>query len=51
MTESINRNGIAGFSPWGREDGVVDLENFPETLLKLFNSENFGKLASQVAPE
>ena len=32
-----------------REDIVQGLENFPETLLKLFNGENFGKLVLQVA--
>ena len=32
-----------------REDVVVGLENFPETLLKLFNGENFGKLVLEVA--
>ena len=34
-----------------REDVVDGLENFPETLLKLFNGENFGKLVLQVAKE
>ncbi|MHB1200411.1 MAG: NADP-dependent oxidoreductase, partial [Polaromonas sp.] len=34
-----------------REDVVVGLETFPETLLKLFNGENFGKLVLQVAQE
>jgi NADPH-dependent curcumin reductase CurA len=34
-----------------REDVVVGLENFPETLLKLFNGENFGKLVLQVAAQ
>ena len=34
-----------------REDVVQGLENFPETLLKLFNGENFGKLVLQVAKE
>ncbi|MEO6362332.1 MAG: NADP-dependent oxidoreductase [Caldimonas sp.] len=33
-----------------REDVVVGLETFPETLLKLFRGENFGKLVLQVAP-
>ena len=33
-----------------REDVVVGLDTFPETLLKLFNGENFGKLVLQVAP-
>ena len=33
-----------------REDIVAGLDNFPEALLKLFNSENFGKLVLQVAP-
>ncbi len=32
-----------------KEDVVVGLETFPETLLKLFNGENFGKLVLQVA--
>ena len=32
-----------------REDVVVGLEHFPETLLKLFNGENFGKLVLEVA--
>ncbi len=34
-----------------REDVVDGLENFPETLLKLFNGENFGKLVLQVAKD
>ena len=34
-----------------KEDVVDGLENFPETLLKLFNGENFGKLVLQVAKE
>jgi NADPH-dependent curcumin reductase CurA len=28
---------------------VVGLQTFPETLLKLFNGENFGKLVLEVA--
>ena len=32
-----------------REDIVDGLETFPETLLKLFNGENFGKLVLRVA--
>ena len=32
-----------------KEDVVVGLDNFPETLLKLFSGENFGKLVLQVA--
>jgi NADPH-dependent curcumin reductase CurA len=32
-----------------REDVVTGLETFPETLLKLFRGENFGKLVLQVA--
>ncbi|HML09109.1 MAG TPA: NADP-dependent oxidoreductase [Xanthobacteraceae bacterium] len=32
-----------------REDIVDDLETFPETLLKLFSGENFGKLVLRVA--
>ena len=34
-----------------REDVVVGIDKFPETLLKLFNGENFGKLVLQVAEE
>jgi NADPH-dependent curcumin reductase CurA len=33
----------------GREDVVVGIETFPESLLKLFRGENFGKLVLQVA--
>ena len=32
-----------------KEDIVEGLENFPETLLKLFSGENFGKLVLKVA--
>ena len=32
-----------------REDVVTGLDTFPETLLKLFRGENFGKLVLQVA--
>ncbi len=32
-----------------KEDIVTGLDTFPETLLKLFNGENFGKLVLQVA--
>ncbi len=32
-----------------KEDVVQGLENFPETLIKLFTGENFGKLVLQVA--
>ena len=32
-----------------KEDVVVGLQTFPETLLKLFNGENFGKLVLQFA--
>ncbi len=32
-----------------KEDVVKGLDTFPETLLKLFNGENFGKLVLQVA--
>ena len=32
-----------------REDVVQGLENFPATLLKLFNGENFGKLVLEIA--
>ncbi len=34
-----------------KEDVVDGIENFPETLLKLFNGENFGKLVLRVAKE
>jgi NADPH-dependent curcumin reductase len=34
-----------------REDIVRGLETFPETLLKLFKGENFGKLMIQVTDE
>jgi NADPH-dependent curcumin reductase CurA len=32
-----------------KEDVVVGLNTFPDTLLKLFKGENFGKLVLQVA--
>jgi NADPH-dependent curcumin reductase CurA len=44
---------MAGYLKDGRmkskEDIVRGLDTFPETLLKLFNGENFGKLVLQVA--
>jgi len=44
---------LAGYLKGGRmksrEDVVRGLETFPETLLKLFRGENFGKLVLQVA--
>ena len=44
---------LAGHLKAGRmkskEDVVEGLDTFPETLLKLFNGENFGKLVLQVA--
>ncbi|MDP9043376.1 MAG: NADP-dependent oxidoreductase [Pseudomonadota bacterium] len=44
---------LAGYLKDGRmkskEDVVVGLQTFPETLLKLFNGENFGKLVLQIA--
>jgi NADPH-dependent curcumin reductase len=44
---------LAGYLKDGRmksrEDVVKGLETFPETLLKLFRGENFGKLVLQVA--
>jgi NADPH-dependent curcumin reductase len=44
---------MAGYLKDGRmkskEDVVKGLDTFPETLLKLFNGENFGKLVLQVA--
>jgi NADPH-dependent curcumin reductase CurA len=44
---------IAGWIAAGklksREDIVEGLETFPETLLKLFSGENFGKLVLKIA--
>ena len=44
---------LAGYLKDGRmksrEDVVAGLETFPETLLRLFRGENFGKLVLQVA--
>ncbi|HKW82450.1 MAG TPA: NADP-dependent oxidoreductase [Burkholderiaceae bacterium] len=44
---------LAGYLKDGRmhskEDIVAGIDTFPETLLKLFNGENFGKLVLQVA--
>ena len=44
---------MAGYLKDGRmkskEDIVVGLNTFPDTLLKLFNGENFGKLVLEVA--
>ena len=34
-----------------KEDVVIGLDTFPESLLKLFNDENFGTLVLQVASE
>ena len=34
-----------------KEDVVVGLKTFPETLLKLFNGQNFGKLVLEVAKD
>ena len=46
---------MAGYLKDGRmkskEDVVVGINTFPETLLKLFNGENFGKLVLQVAAD
>lgn len=48
---------IAAISGWlkegyvSKEDIVDGLETFPETLLKLFSGENFGKLVLRVARE
>jgi NADPH-dependent curcumin reductase CurA len=46
---------LAGYLREGRmtsrEDIVVGIETFPETLLKLFQGENFGKLVLQVAED
>jgi NADPH-dependent curcumin reductase CurA len=50
--------GIRALAGWlaegklkAREDVVEGLENFPETFLKLFRGENFGKLVIKVAEE
>lgn len=32
-----------------REDVIAGIETFPETMLKLFRGENFGKLVIKVA--
>ena len=46
---------LAGYLKSGqmksKEDVVVGLDTFPETLTKLFTGENFGKLVLQVASE
>jgi len=46
---------LAGYLKDGRmkskEDIVSGIDTFPQTLLKLFNGENFGKLVLQVASE
>jgi NADPH-dependent curcumin reductase len=46
---------LAGYLKDGRmksrEDVVVGLDTFPESLVKLFTGENFGKLVLQVASE
>ena len=46
---------MAGYIRDGRmkskEDVVAGLQTFPETLLKLFNGENFGKLVLEVAKD
>lgn len=46
---------MAGYLKQGKmkskEDVVDGIANFPETLLKLFNGENFGKLVLRVAKE
>jgi len=46
---------MAGYLQDGRmkskEDVITGLENFPDTLLKLFNGENFGKLVLEVAKD
>ena len=45
---------LAGYLKDGRmkskEDVAVGINTFPETLMKLFNGDNFGKLVLQVAP-
>ncbi|GAA4016877.1 NADP-dependent oxidoreductase [Actimicrobium antarcticum] len=50
--------GVAAMAQWmqegtfkTREDIVVGIEKFPQTLLMLFNGGNFGKLVLQVAEE
>jgi NADPH-dependent curcumin reductase CurA len=46
---------MAGYLKDGRmkskEDVVVGLNTFPETLINLFNGSNFGKLVLQVAED
>jgi NADPH-dependent curcumin reductase CurA len=50
--------GVKAMSGWlaegklkAREDIVDGLETFPETLLKLYRGENFGKLVIKVADD
>ncbi|OYU45632.1 MAG: NADP-dependent oxidoreductase, partial [Burkholderiales bacterium PBB4] len=52
----VNRLAIAEMAAYlkdgrmkSKEDVIVGLHTFPETLLKLFNGENFGKLVLEVA--
>jgi len=44
---------LAGYLKDGRmkskEDVVVGIDRFPDTLLKLFDGQNFGKLVLQVS--
>ena len=53
MAEALRE--MAGWRAAGklksREDVVAGLETFPETLLKLFTGENFGKLVIKVADD
>lgn len=60
VTDYINRadEGLAALRGWigegqlvAREDIVKGIETFPETFLRLFSGENFGKLVLQVSDE
>mgnify|MGYP003910578521 CR=1 FL=1 len=62
VVRSLEANGHIYYGPWftkrsetvrdfiyDGEDIVAGLETFPETLLKLFKGENFGKLVLKVS--
>ena len=48
LVNRVRMEGIVVFD-YADEDVVVVLDTFPESLLKLFNGENFGKLVLRVA--
>ena len=49
IVASMHRGWLATGKLKTREDIAEGLENFPETLLRLFKGENTGKLALKVA--